>query len=490
MKTLKISTASVLGNGQPVRRCTYQQLRRAHTPAKDVSVLLGSLHNPRDTCSRGRASRAATGNASTVAASMKTKSKQKLRTRPRMGDRNAVTEDDEESESKKQKETEAKAMLDEEESEIKKKMEKGEVNEGSDSDDDDGDDENEESSPEEGKKGKKKKEKIAAKVAPEEKDTIVRKRWSKVKHSLHPTQTALGWDWVLFKMKNLADPEMAQAYLDRKPVPAVKRGDVYYVIDHHHTLAALEASGLDVKVTIVPVMEIPEDLAPMDFFWKFMENRGWSFIRNADYTHALPSALPKTFAIQEFHNDIYRSMGGFARVHRVLKRPKSLEGRLFFEFKWGYFFFAHSEDQFDLWSDKRLFRSWARVKVLVEEVDMHEVLIDNMQRLDVRDCIYLSENVIEPVYQLMMFYLRALCLDYEKLADEEKAQMVPELSQLFGEDTERLPADCVYKSEDYDYTASFDDAEGDDNMLDEYGDETDFGKWSFGNSFAQVGAMI
>lgn len=122
------------------------------------------------------------------------------------------------------------------------------------------------------------------------------------------------------------------------------------------------------QVTIVPVMEIPEDLAPMDFFWKFMENRGWSFIRNADYTHALPSALPKTFAIQEFHNDIYRSMGGFARVHRVLKRPKSLEGRLFFEFKWGYFFFAHSEDQFDLWSDKRLFRSWARVKVLVEEV--------------------------------------------------------------------------------------------------------------------------
>lgn len=90
---------------------------------------------------------------------------------------------------------------------------------------------------------------IAAKVAPEEKDTIVRKRWSKVKHSLHPTQTALGWDWVLFKMKNLADPEMAQAYLDRKPVPAVKRGDVYYVIDHHHTLAALEASGLDVKVS-------------------------------------------------------------------------------------------------------------------------------------------------------------------------------------------------------------------------------------------------
>jgi hypothetical protein len=56
-------------------------------------------------------------------------------------------------------------------------------------------------------------------------------------------------------------------------------------------------------------------------------------------------ALPTTFAITAFHNDIYRSMGGFARVHRVLKRPKNLESRLFFEFKWGYFFYVHREDE-------------------------------------------------------------------------------------------------------------------------------------------------
>ena len=63
-------------------------------------------------------------------------------------------------------------------------------------------------------------------------------------------------------------------------------------------------------------------------------------------------------------------MGGFARVHRVLKRPKNLESRLFFEFKWGYFFYVHREDELGLWHDKRLFRSWQRVRHLVEETDM------------------------------------------------------------------------------------------------------------------------
>lgn len=64
--------------------------------------------------------------------------------------------------------------------------------------------------------------------------------WMACSRSVRPTQTALGWDWVLFKMKNLSTEEDAAAYLDRKPVPVVKRGDLYYAVDHHHTLAALQ----------------------------------------------------------------------------------------------------------------------------------------------------------------------------------------------------------------------------------------------------------
>jgi hypothetical protein len=71
-------------------------------------------------------------------------------------------------------------------------------------------------------------------------------------YSVRPTQTALGWDWVLFKMKNLATEEDAAAYLDRKPVPVVKRGDLYYAVDHHHTLAALQVTPLAQRLVSAP----------------------------------------------------------------------------------------------------------------------------------------------------------------------------------------------------------------------------------------------
>lgn len=339
------------------------------------------------------------------------------------------------------------------------------------------------------KKQKKKKDKTGDGTT-----VSIRKRWSKLKDSLRPTQTALGWDWVLFKMKNLTTIEDAAAYLDRKPVPCVKRGDLYYIVDHHHTLAALNASGHDVKVTLVVIMDIPEDLGTLQMFWDFMERRGFTFMRNPDYTHCDFDALPTTFAITAFHNDIYRSMGGFARVHRVLKRPKNLESRLFFEFKWGYFFYVHREDELGLWHDKRLFRSWQRVRHLVEETDMQEYVIDNMQRLNVSDCTYLSENVIEPVYQLMMFYIRALCLEYENLADVDKGAAVPEFAQFFGENNLVLPANCVMDREGYDYAPnrgdeSFDDAEDDEYDVSEYGDERDYNKWRMAWTGADTGYL-
>jgi len=240
-----------------------------------------------------------------------------------------------------------------------------------------------------------------------------------------------------------------------------------------------------VKVTLVVIMDIPEDLGTLDMFWDFMERRGFTFMRNPDYTHCNYDALPTTFDITAYHNDIYRSMGGFARVHRVLKRPKNLESRLFFEFKWGYFFYVHREDELGLWHDKRLFRSWQRVRHLVEETDMQEYVIDNMRRLDVGDCTYLSENVIEPVYQLMMFYLRSLCLEYENLEKQDKPAAVPEFDKFFGENNMALPENCVMDKEGYDYAPNrsasfetFDDAEDDmDDVSREYGDERDYNNW-------------
>jgi len=43
-----------------------------------------------------------------------------------------------------------------------------------------------------------------------------RLRWSKVKEKLRPTQSALGYDWCFYKLKNFTSETAAQRYMDSK----------------------------------------------------------------------------------------------------------------------------------------------------------------------------------------------------------------------------------------------------------------------------------
>ena len=97
--------------------------------------------------------------------------------------------------------------------------------------------------------------------------SVQKGRWSELKGRLRPTQAALGWDWALCKISNLTDAvrelrccgagapreavfltpsppsppppqrvqDATQEYMARKPVPCVQRGELLYIIDHHHT---------------------------------------------------------------------------------------------------------------------------------------------------------------------------------------------------------------------------------------------------------------
>ena len=168
-----------------------------------------------------------------------------------------------------------------------------------------------------------------------------RARWSKVKKSLRPTQAALGYDWCFYKMQQFTSEAAAQRYMDSKPVPYVQRGSKKYIVDHHHTLAALELSGFDVEITLEQVRSFDKTEQTLEGFWGYMEGRGWAFLRDENYNRIPIAKLPKTFSLSAFRNDVYRSMGGFARVFDVLKRGKELDDRLFFEFRWGYFFWIH-----------------------------------------------------------------------------------------------------------------------------------------------------
>ncbi len=202
-------------------------------------------------------------------------------------------------------------------------------------------------------------------------------------------------------------------------MPYVQRGKNKYVVDHHHTLTALElfvnSTGCDVYITLERIRSFNKDEQNSltdEAFWGLMEGKGWAFLRDENYNRSAVSSLPKDFTLSSFRNDVYRSMGGFARVYDVLKRGKELEDLLFFEFRWGFFFWLHRNDSFNLWPDKRLLRAFQRCVALVSEIDTKEYSADaKANTLNVKDCIFLSQQVIEPAYQVLSFYLRNLAIE-------------------------------------------------------------------------------
>ena len=69
---------------------------------------------------------------------------------------------------------------------------------------------------------------------------------------------------------------------------------------------------------------------------------------------------PQDFDITNFRNDLYRSIGGFLRVYDVLKRGKTLEDTLFFEFRWGYFVWLHRSNKSSIsFRSPHRFRKWS-----------------------------------------------------------------------------------------------------------------------------------
>jgi hypothetical protein len=72
-------------------------------------------------------------------------------------------------------------------------------------------------------------------------------------------------------------------------------------------------SGWDVDVTLEPVHSFQDDAfsaaADADAaFWAEMRACGWAFLSDAgaDYAPMHPAALPRTFHLQYFDNDVYR----------------------------------------------------------------------------------------------------------------------------------------------------------------------------------------
>jgi len=202
--------------------------------------------------------------------------------------------------------------------------------------------------------------------------------WSDLKPIIHPTQNMLGFSWVQYKFDEHMDSQAdAQAEFDDKKVPVCKGpGGGFWILDHHHLLAALDRSQWHgVQPTVHLVCDF-SDASDLPSFWTMMatHHTAYRYGRPKGSPDALPteinplSDIPASFvhnaSFTEFVDDPWRSFAGFVRkiesdsmsssMSRRRRKDKcnnkycmrgydkvcDADGRgiPFFEFRWSYFF--------------------------------------------------------------------------------------------------------------------------------------------------------
>ena len=183
----------------------------------------------------------------------------------------------------------------------------------------------------------------------------------RVKH-LSPTQFATGRAEVLYKAGRLAkkfsgNKGKLHDYLLLRPVPVVKRGKRFYLVDHHHLVRALY-EALNDKVgdelsVYVRVMFDGSSLSEVHF-WKAMFEHNYVYLFGADGGGPKPpETLPKH--IRDIDFDPYRSLAWLVRDrHGYLKNNTP-----FSEFKWANFFRTRILPDQDILAGKGTFDDFA-----------------------------------------------------------------------------------------------------------------------------------
>ncbi|GMH93945.1 hypothetical protein TrST_g2598 [Triparma strigata] len=210
-------------------------------------------------------------------------------------------------------------------------------------------------------------------------------KWKNLKPLVRQTQPDVGYAWVQRKLdKNFDKESDAQDEMGETTIPAVLGpGANFYIVDHHHTLVALDKSGYDdTKVTV----EILCDYREMEeeAFWLTLEaeNFVYPYSRPAGEDDSLPTKidfkdLPADFSHKSFNDDHWRSLSSFVRktsnntcedVYHlddtcmrcfVRECDKSGKGIPFFEFRWAYYM----NDAFnngDLWGGDDDYKSFVK----------------------------------------------------------------------------------------------------------------------------------
>lgn len=194
--------------------------------------------------------------------------------------------------------------------------------------------------------------------------------------ALHPTQPSLGYDEVYYRLGRYTLGEDASTQLfdawcaangqqalksampgatvsDREsftcavPVGSetpetteamktavIGPGGQVYLTDGHHTLTSFwevpgGGPGTHIRLKVKGNLST---LAP-DAFWREMQSRGWTWLRDADGKPVAPETLPKNLGLKQFANDQYRGVLFFVRDIGYSQDDNS---PAFQEFYWGH----------------------------------------------------------------------------------------------------------------------------------------------------------
>ena len=158
---------------------------------------------------------------------------------------------------------------------------------------------------------------------------------------LSPTQFATGQTEMLYKAGRLSkkfsgNSHKLHDYLLLRPVPVVKRGKKFYLVDHHHLVRALyEALNDKVGEELCVYVKVMFDGSSLneEHFWKAMFEHNYVYLYGADGGGPKPPGeLPRH--IQDIGFDPYRSLAWLVRDrHGYMKNNTP-----FSEFKWANFF--------------------------------------------------------------------------------------------------------------------------------------------------------
>ena len=192
---------------------------------------------------------------------------------------------------------------------------------------------------------------------------------------LRPTQPSLGYDEVYYRLgrytlgagaadqlldqwcvtngqqgltsaqpgATLADPASFTCAValgsetDESKVPmktvVIGPGGQPYLTDGHHTLTSFweaPGGGPDARVRL----RVTGNLSTVEpeAFWREMQDRGWTWLRDADGNAVAPEQLPTSLGLKQFANDRYRGVLYFARD---VGYSQDDDSPAFQEFYWG-----------------------------------------------------------------------------------------------------------------------------------------------------------